>query len=266
MKQEKIQLPKSIAAHLNEKSYVINDVGLSGSAVRVYDDSVLKIQPYSSESHNEHALLQFFSRRDLSPKVIAHEVVDGVDFLLMEKCCGAMLCDSEFLRNPCKLMEIASGVLHELWSIDVIHCPVNATLNHKLEAAEYNVTHNLVDLSNVNPSTFGERGRFANPERLLRCLIDNKPREELTVTHGDFCLPNVFFDSARSKVIDVGRGGVADKYQDIALLYRSLRDNLAGHYGGEYFGELDDATFFSALGVTPDWDKIDYYILLDELF
>ena len=266
MKFEKIQLPNTISTLLKGKSYAVDNVGLSGSAVRVYEDSVLKIQPYSLESRNEYALLQFFSQCDLSPKVIAHEVADGVDFLLMEKCRGVMLCDNQLLGNCSKLMEIASDVLHALWSIDYLSCPVNATLENKLKAAEQNVARGLIDLNNVDPSTFGEHGRFANPEHLLKWLIDNKPSEELAVTHGDFCLPNVLFDGRRARVIDVGRGGVADKYQDVALLYRSLRDNLRGDYGGEYFCELDVEAFFSALGVTPDWDKIDYYILLDELF
>ena len=266
MKRNEIKLPRSIEACLKEKAYVVDDVGMSGSAVRVYDDVVLKIQPLSTETDNEYKLLKFFAERNLAPQVIAREVVDGVDFMLMEKCRGAMLCDSELLRNPRKIAEIASGVLHNLWNIDVQSCPVDMTLSNKLSLAEYNVTHNLVDLNNVDPTTFGRNGRFANPERLLAWLKDNQPREDLSVTHGDFCLPNVFFDGIRAKIIDVGRGGIADKYQDVALLYRSLRDNLRGCYGGECFGELDDKIFFSALGITPDLDKIDYYILLDELF
>lgn len=266
MKHKKLKLPSNIETLLKEKPYTVDGIGLSGSAVRIYDDAVLKIQHVSTETDNEYKLLKFFSERNLAPQVIAREVVDGLDFLLMEKCNGTMLCDSEFLRNPRRLTEIAKGVLHTLWNMDVSSCPVDMTLKNKLKLAEYNVTHNLVDLANVNPSTFGVDGRFANPEKLLAWLIANQPREDLAVTHGDFCLPNVFFDGARAKVIDVGRGGVADKYQDIALLYRSLRDNLGGHYGGAYFGELDEQMFFSVLGITPDWDKIDYYILLDELF
>ena len=266
MNTEIIKLPSKIAILLNEKSYAVDNIGLSASTVRIYDDCVLKIQPFSAETDNEYKLLQFFSQRDLSPRVIAREVVDGVDFLLMEKCRGAMLCDAKFLREPRKLIEIATSVLHTLWKIDISTCPVDMTLATKLRQAEYNVTHGLVDLDNVNPSTFGVNGRFANPDKLLLWLIDNQPREDLAVTHGDFCLPNVFFDGKRAKIIDVGRGGVADKYQDISLLYRSLKDNLAGGYGGAYFGELDEKTFFSVLGITPNWDKIDYYILLDELF
>ncbi|MCH5153387.1 MAG: aminoglycoside 3'-phosphotransferase [Clostridiales bacterium] len=259
-------LPAAIAKLLKNETYTTDSIGMSNAGVYVYDNKVLKIQPCSDESVNEVSMLQFLCKCSLAPQVIAHEIVDGTDFLLMEKCSGKMLCDSQFLSNQHKLMEIASDLLHKLWRLDIEKCPVDMCLKRKLKLAEYNVTHNLVNIENVDPTTFGANGRFANPQHLLKWLVDNQPRKELAVTHGDFCLPNVFFDGANAKVIDVGRGGVADKYQDIALLYRSLRDNLKGNYGGKYYAELDEKMFFSVLGVTPDMDKIDYYILLDELF
>ena len=239
---------------------------MSNAGVYVYEQFVLKIQPHSVEADNEVEMLNILSERNLAPKVIVREVLDGTDYLLMERCRGKMLCGVALLRDERKLMQIASEVLHKLWSIDVEACPIDMTLKRKLKLAEYNVTHDLVNIDNVDPTTFGANGRFANPERLLVWLMDNQPVEDLAVTHGDFCLPNVFFDGKGAKVIDVGRGGVADKYQDIALLYRSLRDNLRGRYGGADLGKLNDDMFFSVLGIVPDWEKIDYYILLDELF
>jgi hypothetical protein len=50
-----------------------------------------------------------------------------------------------------------------------------------------------------------------------------------------------------------------------AMLYRSLRHNFDGTYGKIYPG-LDPDSFFEELGIEPDREKIDYYILLDELF
>ena len=259
-------IPSTIAKFLKNQTYATDNIGMSSAGVYIFDNAVLKIQHLSEETTNEHAMLDFLSKRNLAPKVLAHEIVDGEDYLLMEKLKGKMLCDSEFLKSPSKLIEIASDVLHKFWNIDISSCPVDMSLERKLKVAEYNVTHNLVALDNVEPTTFGVNGRFKDPEHLLKWLVDNQPREKHVVTHGDFCLPNVFFDGVSAKVIDVGRGGVADKYQDIALLYRSLQDNLRGCYGGEYIGELDEKLFFSVLGITPDWDKIDYYRLLDELF
>lgn len=238
---------------------------MSGAEVRLYSDSVLKIQPFSIETDVEYRMLQFLSNYNLAPNVLAHEVADGVDFLLSKRLFGKMLCDSELLTNPQKVAQIATDTLRAMWSIDVSTCHVNNTLSNKLKLAEYRVVHNLVDMENCQPDTYGVGGRFRNPKELLKWLYDNQPKEDLVVTHGDFGLPNIFWDGREAKVIDVGRGGVADRYQDIAILFRSLKDNINGTYG-TYYGTLDVNMFVSALGFIPDWDKIDYYILLDELF
>ena len=39
-----------------------------------------------------------------------------------------------------------------------------------------------------------------------------------------------------------------------------------GVYGGNIYGGYDEKMLFDALGIDPDFDKIRYYILLDELF
>ncbi len=69
--------------------------------------------------------------------------------------------------------------------------------------------------------------------------------------------------------IDLGKMGIADRWCDIAICYRSLSHNFSGKYG-EYVdvtcSEYDEMQFFRELGIEPDWEKIRYYILLDELF
>ena len=68
-----------------------------------------------------------------------------------------------------------------------------------------------------------------------------------------------------SGYLDLGFCAVADRYQDIALCWRSLAHNSDGSYGAAYPGIRPDA-LFDALGITPDREKVRYYILLDELF
>jgi kanamycin kinase/aminoglycoside 3'-phosphotransferase-3 len=65
--------------------------------------------------------------------------------------------------------------------------------------------------------------------------------------------------------IDVGDLGVGEKWRDIALCYRSLLHNADGTYGPVYPNIAPDR-LFSALGIAPDWEKVRYYRLLDELF
>ena len=98
-------------------------------------------------------------------------------------------------------------------------------------------------------------------------LIQNKPEEELVFTHGDFCLPNLLAkEDEISGFIDLGRAGVADKYQDIAICYRSLKHNFEGKYGGERHENFNPDILFEKLGMEPDGEKVKYYTLLDELF
>ena len=121
-------------------------------------------------------------------------------------------------------------------------------------------------MDNVEPDTFGEKG-FADPDALLEWLWENRPKEDLALSHGDYCLPNVFGMGAEvSGYIDLGRTGIADKWCDIALCYRSLSHNYSGRYHGRSYGAYDDLLLFRELGLEPDWEKIRYYILLDELF
>ena len=184
----------------------------------------------------------------------------------MSKVKGKMACDTEFLRNPEKLAELLAEGLKILWSINLEGCPCNSSIDEKLKIAEDRVAKNLCSMENMELGTYGEE-RFSCPEELLQWLKDNKPNEELVLSHGDYCLPNIFIDNDKiSGFIDLGRCGFGDKYQDIALCYRSLKSNFSGRYGGEIIKGVAPEIIFEKLGIEPEWEKIRYYILLDELF
>jgi kanamycin kinase/aminoglycoside 3'-phosphotransferase-2 len=72
-------------------------------------------------------------------------------------------------------------------------------------------------------------------------------------------LPNIIINGTGiSGFIDWGRAGISDPYQDIALAIRSLRFN----WGDEYVKSM-----VKAYGIDePDWEKVEFYILLDEFF
>ena len=261
-----MKLPKTIGNIIGDRPYELDDIGMSGSQVLIFDDMVLKIQPESAETKTEREMMRWLGGKLPVPNVICHEAANGTSFLLMSCVAGKMTCDLEFINDPERLIDLLCEGLKMLWNVDIADCPCDATLNHHLEAAEYNVRNGLVDLDNVEPGTFGEGG-FKDPEDLLAWLKENRPTEDLVLSHGDYCLPNIFADKEGvCGFIDLGRGGVADRYRDIAICYRSLKSNLHGSYGGHPPIDFDADKLFDKLGIVPDWHKIRYYILMDELF
>ena len=155
-----------------------------------------------------------------------------------------------------------------MWEIDISSCPCNASrLTQRLKAAEHNVRNGLVDIENTEPETFGPGG-FNGPEELLEWLKNNRPPEDIVLTHGDFCLPNIF---AKGKditgFIDLGKMGPADRWQDIAIAIRSLDHNFDGRYtDGKRIFDFKPQMLLDALDIEFDEEKYRYYILLDELF
>lgn len=259
------QLPESIQKHLQGEAYETDRIGMSDSSVLLFRDRVLKIQENTREAENEYRMMRWLDSRLPVPRICAYEVQDGKSYLLMDKCPGEMACSEKYMSDPVLQTELLAQGLKNLWKTDISGCPSDWRLKYKLKQAGFNVKHGLVDMDNTEPGTFGKDG-FADPEALLDWLYENQPLEEPVLSHGDFCLPNLFFDGSTVHYIDLGRTGIADKWCDIALCYRSLSHNYDGSYGGQRHAGLDDMLLFRKLGLEPDWEKIRYYILLDELF
>ncbi|MBR1931217.1 MAG: aminoglycoside 3'-phosphotransferase [Lachnospiraceae bacterium] len=266
-----MELPKKIVQLISGESYQTDEIGMSDSAVLLFKDKVLKVQVCGEEAGNEYELYKWLKGKLPVPQILAYEVEGNRAFLLMSKCHGKMSCDEAYMRDPRRQIRLLAKALKQLWRVDIQNCPCDNRLEQKLRQARFRVEHDLVDIDNVEPDTFGEGG-FRDPADLLQWLFAHRPKEEPVLSHGDFCLPNIFLDGDEvAGYIDLGRGGIADKWCDIALCYRSLSHNYSGKYQkgisvGQSYPDYDDLLLFKELGIEPDWEKIRYYILLDELF
>lgn len=258
--------PDEIKSLIGEEVFSIDAVGMSDSIVVLFHDKILKIQTISEESDNEYRVMEWLQNKVPVPKVLGFVRDEKKNYLLMTKVPGEMSCSDRYMKNPEQLTAVLADGLQMLWKIDINNCPYTCNLKKKLHMAKYMVENNLVDMDNAEPDTFGENG-FKNPDHLLEWLNKNKPEEELVLSHGDFCLPNIFLSEGKvSGIIDLGKTGIADKWLDIALCYRSLHHNFNGKYTGKQYQGFCADMLFEKLGIEPNWDKIRYYILLDELF
>ena len=264
-KQFQMRQPPEMAKHTAGKSFTLDRTGLSGSTVAIYEDFVLKSEPISGESENHLAMLLWLDGKISAPRVLETVQLDGFRWTLMTKISGEMACADGYRADPHRLVRVLADAMKRLWSVDVSGCPVDQSPRAKLERVRVIAEKGLVNMELVDPETFGEKG-FPSPAALLSWLESHVPDFEPVLTHGDFCLPNVFLETWEfSGFLDLGRSGVGDKWTDIALLWRTLRDNFGGHYGEAVPGFHPDE-LFEALEIEKDEEKLRYYLLMDELF
>lgn len=140
-------------------------------------------------------------------------------------------------------------------SVDIKNCPFDQRLSIKLKEAEYRMVNGLVD-----EYDFDDIQQKKKAVDLFQKLLTTKPaNEDLVFTHGDYCLPNIIINNGDiSGFIDWGRGGIADRYQDLALAARSLAYNFDAKWIPLLFKEYGIDNI--------DYSKIEYYKLLDEFF
>lgn len=261
-----IYIPDTIKSIIGDLTYDLDTVGLSQSQVLMFPDMVLKIEKYSKNADETVQMMKWLDGKIPVPKVICHEVCGEYQYLLMSRTEGKMSCDTYYMERSDELLALLAEALEMLWSIDIADCPRFRDLDTELKEARYRVENGLVDIERTEPETFGENG-FASPSELLEWLANNKPAVEPVLSHGDFCLPNIFLNNSRiSGFIDLGDAGVADKWRDISLCYRSLKNNFNGSFGGKVYSDFDPDMLFEKLNIELNRDKLNYYILLDELF
>lgn len=263
-----IYIPKVIKDIVGMLDYRIDGMGMSGSKVLIYEDYVLKIQEHSEETDNENNIIRWLDGAILVPDILAYCVEENIAYTLMSRIKGKMLCDEEYLNNPEKLIDIVADAIKILWQVDVSKCNCNVSrLDERLKKARWNVENELIDLDNVEPETFGAGG-FENPEKLLEWLEKNRPKEDIVLTHGDFCLPNIIVkNDVVNGFIDLGKMGPADRWTDLSVAIRSLKHNFEGKYhNGKMFYDFKPEMLLDRLGIEMDEEKRLYYMLLDELF
>lgn len=261
-------IPNVIQEVVGNQPYEEEQTGMSGARVLMFPDYVLKIRQESEETENERDMVSWLSGRLPVPEIPVYTVENGVAYTLMTRVRGSMLCAEEYLKQPRKLIRCAAKALQMLWGVDVKNCPCQTSrLKNRLIHVRELVEQQQVDLEHVDPHTFGPGG-FRNPEELLHWLEDHRPKEDLVLTHGDFCLPNILAEGEVVRgFIDLGKTGPADRWQDVALVLRSLKDNFTGKYsGGETCFDFHPQMLLDELRMEMDEEKYRYYLLLDELF
>lgn len=144
--------------------------------------------------------------------------------------------------------------LRQMHAIPVNVCPFNSDYAFRLSRARARIDAGLIEVDDFDE----EREGWTAEEvwEAMHTLLPLWP--DPVVTHGDFSLDNLLIHEGEVVgCIDVGRVGVADRYQDLAILWNCL---------GEFDASLQERVF-SQYGIAePNLRKLQFHLMLDELF
>ncbi len=260
-----MNIPNAIKRRIGFQKSVLDKVGCSDAQVLIFDDMVLKIQPDSNSAGNEHQMMRWLQGRLPVPEILEEAFVDGMRYLLMSRMPGRYLCDVSILDDQARLAELVAEGLRRLWSVNVTSCPANRTLDQKFREIEAGLRNGTINLDQAKQADTDGPGGFESPSQLYDWLVKHRPDEEKVLSHGDYCLPNIFCDEkGLTGYIDLGYAGIADKWVDIEKVLWSMWANSTGKFGGRR-REFDRRLLFDALGMPPDEERLRYYSLLSEL-
>ncbi|NKD54942.1 MULTISPECIES: APH(3')-I family aminoglycoside O-phosphotransferase [unclassified Haematospirillum] len=152
------------------------------------------------------------------------------------------------------LVDALAEFLRRLHAVPVSSCPFNSGHIFRLALAQQRINAGLVDADDFDEERQGWAVEQVWEE--MHTLLPFSP--ELVVTHGDFSLDNLLVCEGRViGCIDVGQVGIADRYQDLSILWRGL---------GKFSPSLQERLFQQYGIPNPDWRKLQFHLMLDEFF
>ncbi|MEG3125027.1 APH(3')-I family aminoglycoside O-phosphotransferase [Sphingomonas sp. GB1N7] len=259
-----VETPIALAALLNGYDWSQNTVGESGDAVyrlRKNDagpDMFIKHARRSTarDLAGESVRLQWLGDHIAVPDVRAFFGTPDEAWLLITALPGktAYQLLEAYPDKRLAIVDRLAHLLRRLHAIPVESCPFNSDHHLRLGEARWRIDRGLVDVDDFDEERAGWSAEavWAGMTVLLPMAQDS------VVTHGDFSLDNILLTNGdEACCIDVGRAGIADRYQDLAILWNCL---------GE-FGTALQQRLFDSYGIAePDDRKIQFHLLLDELF
>jgi len=254
-------LPPPIRAQMGDRQLRADTIGESGSHVyAVGRDMFLKIDNSDSSVPMEANMLSWLCGKLPVPKVIeTHD--DGENYyLLMSKVDGEMACSDDNMLVPETTIRLLAEGIRMFQGTLSDGCPRIRDTDAMLKAAIASIENGDFDDHDWSWDLTADLG-LTSTMAVYNYLANNKPKEELVLAHGDFCLPNVMLkDGCIKAFIDLGDCGVSDKWYDIMMCRWSIGYNLCSR--NVIFTREYEDLFFDSLGVAPDEDKLKYYEIL----
>jgi aminoglycoside phosphotransferase len=253
---------------INTHPHVSMTQGFSG--VEVYHipelSAYLKVGETGKVSNlaRERDVLRWLDGKFPVPRVIGYEYYGPSEALLISEISGVP--GSDHISAPAATEETiiafarsAAAALRRLHELPVEDCPIDMRLDARFARSRISIELELLSETNTE---FAAEHDGMPPWDVYDDLVARRPdSEDLVFTHGDPCMPNVIVkDGEIAGFIDMDGAGVADRYVDIAIFFRSF------HRNSRIAIDLENV-FLDGYGIDSlDLWKMEYYKMLDDLF
>lgn len=257
-------LPPTLSARLHGLQWHRDLVGEAGAKVyRVGGAGTpdLYLKRGSRASHDdvvdEFARLHWLRGTGWVPRVLHFEADAAGAWLLSEALPGKTAYQwlQQAPAQAGRIVQALAGFLRRFHATPIDSCPFDASHPLRLAAAQRRLQAGLVDTGD-----FADARAGWSADAVWQAMTALLPlASERVLCHGDYSLDNILLDAPDHVVgvIDLGRAGVADPYQDLAILTSCLDE----------FGPQLAGRFFAAYGIAaPDLRRLQFHQLLDEFF
>lgn len=253
--------PPSIAGFIGNAVLRRDEIGESACQVHSFKRGnelfYLKASPavYAPTTYSalrEAAVLRWLSGRLNVPEVVLTESSDSHEYMITRAVPGVPL--SARIEAGQSVLELFLEAVRQVQAVPAAGCPFEAGARFRLRELDYLLGKGLID----EDYDLGPWPGLATPQDLVARLHATIPEEDLVFAHGDLGDSNVFIDKHdQLHFIDFGRGGLADRWMDIAFAHRNVREEVS---------EQAAAQLLLSLGLPDAPSKREFFEQLDELF
>ncbi|BBF68162.1 APH(3')-I family aminoglycoside O-phosphotransferase [Sphingomonas bisphenolicum] len=258
-----LAMPESLAALLSGYRWCRDTTGESGGSVYRLQradrpDLFLKYGggDVAADILDETVRLRWLATHMPVPRIMYSASTPDESWLVMTALTGqtAYQCLTDDPHKSIAIVDALAAFMRRLHAVPTSACPFDSDHAYRLAKARDRLDAGLVDEDDFDDERAGWTAQAVWDA--MNGLLPFAP--DPVVTHGDFSLDNLLMaDGAVVGCIDVGRVGIADRYQDIAILWNCL---------GEFDAPLQ-RRFLDQYGAHDlDRAKLQFHLMLDEFF
>ena len=186
------------------------------------------------------------------PKVVYHNQKGNWTYLLISGV-GGLPAHKVRDLNKEDILKTVAYALHKFHMISFEKPEQLDTLDKDLEKIQQYIFLKVVDSKKFIAANEGK-----TPEEVFGYLDSHRDLfNKDSLTHGDYCLPNVLIDGNNFGFIDLGDCGSGDKYKDFSSMEVSIKRNFGAEWIETFYRYYDPS-------LKIDQEKIKYYQLIDQ--